>query len=176
MNLLLMGLRGSGKTTLGRAIAEIAGRPFIDLDDLTPGELGEATVAAAWAGHGQDAFRRAEAAVLGRVLTLNDHVVALGGGTPTAPGCADLLRDQVGSHRVLLVYLHASPAALRARLEGADNAHRPSLTGADPLTEIGAMYAARDPLYRDLAGAVVETDGQTTGSLAPLLAGMLARD
>lgn len=176
MNLLLMGLRGSGKTTVGRAVSAIAVRPFVDLDDLTPRELGEASVADAWVRHGQSAFRRAEAAVLRRVIALDGQVVALGGGTPTAPGCADLLRDQVGSYRVLLVYLHASPAVLRARLAGANNADRPSLTGADPLTEIEAVYAARDPLYRDLAGAVVETDGQTNESLAPLLAGLLARD
>lgn len=157
MTLILMGLRGSGKSTIGRAMAEHRGVTFADLDDATPAVLGCATVAHAWARHGEAAFRRAEVAALEAVLRRGVEVLALGGGTPTAPGAAEALRRarQAGAS---LVYLRAQPTVLRSRLEGSGLAHRPSLTGADPLDEIEEVFQARDPLYLGLADRVVETD------------------
>lgn len=174
MNLVLLGLRASGKSELGKRAASLAGRPFVDLDQVTPGILGQTGVAEAWRRHGESEFRRAESVALRRVLEHDGQVVALGGGTPTAPGCADVLRSQREAGAIL-VYLHASPTVLRARMAASDNAHRPSLTGADPLAEIEAVYAVRDPLYRDLAGAIMNTEGQTVEALSALLAGLLAR-
>lgn len=163
MQIVLIGLRGSGKTTLGRAIAQRAGRAFIDLDDLTPAHLGCASVREAWAAHGEPAFRAAEAHALADVLGRPGTVLALGGGTPTAPGAADLLRAARAGRRAWLAYLRAGAAHLRARLAGADLSLRPALLGSDPLAEIDAVLAARDGLYRGLADAVIEV-----GGLSPL--------
>jgi shikimate kinase len=159
-HVILMGLRGCGKSTLGRSAAAALAWPFVDLDDHTPKVLGASSVAEAFTKHGQPAFRKAEATALEAVLrtATTPVVLALGGGTPTAPG-ADALLKNAQRHGALLVYLRAGEATLRARLAQADNAHRPSLTGNDPLLEIGPVLAQRDPLYLDLASDVVNVDG-----------------
>jgi shikimate kinase len=172
--ILLMGLRGAGKSSVARRLAERTGRPPIDLDDVTPALCGCPDVAAAWALWGQRAFRNAEAramtAVLfngrfgarghvGEVDLTIAHVVALGGGTPTAPGADEAILLASELKRAVAIYLRATPASLRERLESADNRHRPSLTGVDALEEIERVFEERDPLYVELAGLVIETAG-----------------
>lgn len=152
--LILIGLRGSGKSTAGRHAAERLGWAFIDLDDETPRELGCATAAEALRTHGEPAFRGAERAALARQLPLDRTVLALGGGTPTAPGCARMLFDQPCPR----VYLRCTAGTLRSRLAATDVSTRPSLTGRDPLDEIETLLAARDDLYRSL-GDVFDVDG-----------------
>ncbi|MDQ7013836.1 MAG: shikimate kinase [Planctomycetota bacterium] len=213
--LLLMGLRGSGKSTLGRQLAARLGVRFVDLDDAVLERLGCGSVAQAWAKLGEPAFRRAETECLGEWVGESRapecpapaRVVALGGGTPTAPGAAELLRRASKAGAVKLVYLRATPVTLRSRLESTEpeaqarsltrrekkhplpegegerhplpnppprgagegarrtNSHtdpnRPSLTGADPLGEIDEVFAARDPLYQELATHVIQIDDAT---------------
>lgn len=165
MKLLLIGLRGSGKSTVGRRVADALGVGFCDLDELTPRRMGHARVADAWRARGEDAFREAEAGALEEVLAGEAGVVSLGGGTPTAPGVAARLEAlrQDGAARV--VYLRAGADDLRRRLAGAENTDRPSLTGAGTLEEIEAVLAARDGLYRRLADVVVETAGQNASQV-----------
>ncbi len=166
-NLVLIGLRGSGKSTLGIRLAESLGRGFVDLDDVSARVLGESGAGEAIAKHGMEAFRRAECDALGSVLEKSDQVVSLGGGTPTAAGCEELLSGD--GCRVL--YLRAKPETLRERLSNADNSDRPSLTGGDVVDEIGAVFEVRDPLYTEIAESIVHTDGVSEDSvLAALLA------
>lgn len=160
-NLILIGLRGSGKSTVGRQVAARLARPFVDLDDVTPGLLGASGVREAWERFGEGAFRRAEADAAARVLDAGGRVVALGGGTPTAPGVADLLLRERRDGRAVVVYLRASAETLRRRLEAADHTDRPSLTGAGVTQEVAAVLAARDAPYRRLADHVVECDTLT---------------
>lgn len=160
-SLLLIGLRGSGKSTLGRELASRTGRAFIDLDDVTREYLGHGTIAELFEKVGETRFRAAEyRALVNQALPMSrvGPVVALGGGTPTAPGAERFLRDakQRGSAR--LVYLRASADALRNRLKDANNADRPSLTGKGVLDEIDDILAARDPLYQELADRIIEVD------------------
>jgi len=150
--LLLMGLRGSGKTTIGRELARRQQRPFIDLDDRTCAILGVASASEAFAALGQPAFRNAETRALKDALTQSGVIIALGGGTPTAPGAADLIRAAAGAGHAVAVYLRCTPAELRTRLTGRIDARRPSITGADPLDEIQTVFAQRDPLFQALAG------------------------
>ncbi len=146
-----MGLRGSGKSTIGRELASRQHRAFIDLDDRTCASLGVASASEAFASLGQPAFRDAETRALKDALTQAGVIIALGGGTPTAPGAADLIRAATEAGRAVAVYLRCTPAELRARLGGRIDARRPSITGADPLDEIEAVFAQRDPLYQSLA-------------------------
>jgi len=169
MNLILIGLRGSGKTTVGRIAAQRLSRSFIDLDDETARSLGAGSLGAAWRAHGEPAFRLAETRSLRDVLQGRDRVIALGGGTPTAPGAADLLREAQRAGRARVVYLWAPPAALRARLAGTDLSARPSLTGDDPLAEMDRVLAQRDGLFRSLADVVLATDGHTAEEVATLV-------
>lgn len=156
-HLVLMGLRGSGKSTIGRLTAARTGHGFVDLDDRTPRVLGFDAVAPAWEARGEAAFRAAEVEALRAALAEPTEVIALGGGTPTAPGAADLLKNTGAT----LVYLRCSPAELRERLRlHGVGANRPSLTGGNPLDEIEEVFARRDGLYRSIAAHIVE--GVTT--------------
>ncbi len=166
MNLVLIGLRGSGKTTIGRLVAQRLGRPFIDLDDETARALGGTSVGEAFTKHGEAAFRKAEARALAIGLKADARVIALGGGTPTAPGAADLLRRERDAGRAIIVYLAAEAGTLRERLRQTDMTKRPSLTGADPLAEIEAVLGKRDPLFRELADEVMETNGASVEEVA----------
>ena len=161
-----MGLRGCGKTTLSGPLAARRGMTSIDLDHETLVELraeGKAApnIAAVWREHGEAAFRAAEARALRRALGARNAVIALGGGTPTAPGAPDLISQARGTRSARFIYLRATAPTLRARMESKDDASRPSLTGAGTLDEIDRVLATRDPLYRSLADVVIEIDGRT---------------
>lgn len=174
MKLVLIGLRGSGKSTIARILATRTGLPTADLDDLTARELGAPSVRQAWDSHGQAAFRDAESRLLASELARNaPGILALGGGTPTAPLAAEHLRSAAASGGILIVYLRASPAQLRARLACTDLNQRPSLTGGPVLVEVDAVFATRDPLYLKLAQRVVEVGERTPDEIAASLSALL---
>ncbi len=154
-NVLLIGLRGSGKSTVGRALAGDLRAPFADLDDDVLTLVGASTVREAWERSGEASFREAEARALAARLGSRGAVVALGGGTPTAPGADALIERARREGAARVAYLRAEPATLRARLS-ADDPDRPSLTGADPLAEIERVFGARDEPYRRLADAIID--------------------
>lgn len=161
MHVLLIGLRCSGKSTVGRLLAERLQRPFIDLDDRTAAILNFTTAGDALRTHGEPAFRAAESQALRAVLTdPTPAIIALGGGTPTAPGAAALLLEAQGAGRAMIVYLRATPELLAQRLRNSSAATRPSLTGAGAVAEVGLLFQQRDPLYTRLANRVAD------GSLA----------
>lgn len=164
-NLILIGLRASGKSTLGVLLAERLGVGFVDLDDETSRVLGCSGAGEAIEKHGIDAFRDAEAVALGSAIEENGRVISLGGGSPTAPGCREMLRR--GSDRV--IYLRALPETLQARLMGTDNADRPALVGDDVISEVRALFDQRDALYQDLAETTIHTDGVSEGSVLTAL-------
>lgn len=157
MHVLLIGLRASGKTTLGRSLAASLQRPFIDLDDDTARVMHAASAADAIRTQGLSAFRLAEATALRAALAQTKAaVISLGGGTPTAPGAAEIIRDSKPS--ALAIYLRARPATLQARLRHSDISTRPSLTGACVIDEVPALFAQRDPIYRGIAAHVLDID------------------
>jgi len=157
---VLMGLRGCGKSTVGAILAREWNRRFVDLDDRTLDTLrsrhGATSIADAFERFGEAAFRDAEAEALREVLDdhdLRNAVIALGGGTPTAPGAADALRSSAS----VLVYLRPSVEELKRRLAGEIDSRRPALLpGRDPVSEIATVFDQRDPLYRQLAAIVIE--------------------
>lgn len=162
---ILLGLRGAGKSTLGRRAAAILGVPFQDLDDLLAARLRVPRVADALRSLGEPAFRVAECDALRDALAVDTGVLALGGGTPTHLPSRDLLAplsERLGGHSIIL-YLHAAPAVLRERLSRTDLSARPALVGPDPLSEIDALYAQRDAAYRELADGVLETQPLAAG-------------
>ncbi len=155
---LLMGLRGSGKSTLGQRLASALSRTFVDLDDRTVARLGCKTMTEVWRRFGEAGFREAESMALVEVLEKTPgHIIALGGGTPTAPGAHSIIKNakECGTE---VIYLRAAPETLRARLEASDITDRPSLTDASTLDEIEAVFHQRDELYTSLATVVLNTD------------------
>lgn len=146
--LALVGLRCSGKSSLGRMWAERTGAPFADLDDLLLELTGERLGSAGdlLAAVGEPEFRKRETEALEQYLK-NDlpAVLATGGGAILSAANRAVLRE-----RCLVVWLDAPPAVLAARLR-ADETRRPSLTGEDPALELEALAQRREPLYREVA-------------------------
>lgn len=168
---VLIGLRGSGKTTLGRLLAARTRVPFIDLDDRIIAGSGHASVSAMFRAAGEPAFRAAEARSLAGVLAdpaCAGAVIALGGGTPMAPGARELLERARAERRIRIVLLDAAPAVLGARLAVAPG-DRPLLLGANFTEEAALLAERRMPTYRALADATVSTDGDTAVTLERLL-------
>tara|TARA_R110002094_G_scaffold39879_1_gene52472 strand:- start:149 stop:685 length:537 start_codon:yes stop_codon:yes gene_type:complete len=164
-NLILIGLRASGKSTLGALLAEQLGIGFVDLDDVTSELLQASGAGEAIGAHGIDAFRDGETRALESVLKESGRVVALGGGTPTAPGCRAMLESD--TNRVF--YLRALPATLRERLQATDNTDRPALVGSDVVDEVQTLFDQRDETYRSIAESVIHTDGVEQDSVLTAL-------
>ncbi|MFM7259456.1 MAG: shikimate kinase [bacterium] len=153
-HLVLLGLRASGKSTIGALVAADLARPFVDLDDRTAALLGATSAGDAFRAAGEAAFRRAESKALAEALSGAPVVLALGGGTPTAPGAADLLQAARVQGRAYIVFLDPSTDVMVTRLER-DAGNRPSLTGRGVIEEIEEIAARRRPLYAALADRVV---------------------
>jgi XRE family aerobic/anaerobic benzoate catabolism transcriptional regulator len=150
----LIGLRGAGKSTLGKKLSENLGIPFIELDHEVEKEAG-AKLGEVFAMYGQDAFRRFERRALERVL--NQHgraVIAAGGSLVTDPATYELLQQ-----RCLCVWLKASPAEHMSRVI-AQGDMRPFKGRAAAQDEIRKLLADRDRLYAR-ADVTIETSGKT---------------
>jgi len=171
---ILLGLRGSGKSTLGKLLAARLITDFVDLDIVTAGLLRVASAAEAIHTLGLPAFRDAEVRALQMPRCAAAGVLALGGGTPTAHGAIPAL-STLRAKGARLVYLRGTPDTLRSRLSATDLSTRPSLTGASVLDEIERLFAERDPLYRSLADNVVEIDGRSIDESVDDLAAALRK-
>ena len=155
--LTLVGYRASGKSTVGRLAAARLGWPFVDADAAVEQDLGQ-PIRSYFATHGEAAFRAAESAALQRILSGSGCLVlATGGGAVLSESNRALLADRGG----LVAYLHAPVEVLQARLRH-NAGGRPSLTGGAVADEVPAILAARDPLYRSVAQAVVDATRGTT--------------
>lgn len=149
-HVVLIGLRASGKSTVGLALARVLGTGFIDLDDRTRTLLGAASIRAAFEQAGEPAFRQAEASALAAALVEPASVIALGGGTPTAPGAEELLKAAKAAGRAAIVFLDPPNETLAARLK-ASAGDRPSLTGRGVVEEIDEVARERRERYAALA-------------------------
>ncbi|MBI1303979.1 MAG: shikimate kinase II [Phycisphaera sp.] len=152
-HLVLIGLRASGKSTVGRRLAAEFGVPFADLDDRTAALLGAASVGDAFRSVGERRFRDAESEALRTALAEAPQIIALGGGTPTAPGAAAALAAARDAGRAVIVFLDPATDTLAARLAH-DAGDRPSLTGRGVVEEIEEIARMRRPLYAALADFV----------------------
>lgn len=167
---VLIGLRGSGKTTLGRLLAARRKVAFVDLDDRTVSASGHPSVSAMFRAEGEPAFRAAERVALEQALAHDaaaGAVIALGGGTPTAPGARELIERARAEGRIRVVLLEAPPAVLGARLSVSPG-DRPLLMGANFAEEAAMLAERRMPLYRALADAAVSTAAGTSDALAAI--------
>ncbi|MBI5845462.1 MAG: shikimate kinase AroL [Deltaproteobacteria bacterium] len=153
-NIYLTGYRCTGKTTVGRALADVLGLDFADADEVLVGEAGK-DVASIVAEEGWEGFRDRESAVLKRLAEHGGLVVATGGGVILRPQNTALMRETG-----CVVWLTAEPAVIRNRM-GADSvtsSQRPSLTGQDVLSEIEDVLSQRGPLYAAAAHVTIATD------------------
>ncbi len=147
---------GSGKSTVGRMVADALGCPFLDLDEIIVKKAGK-TIPQIFEAEGERGFRRREKQALEQTVekySESTAVLALGGGTVTIPGTIDLLQE-----KTLCIYLQADADTLRPRLEGA--------SGERPLATEGweERLADRLPLYEKAAHITLDTTGLTPEEL-----------
>ncbi len=149
--MVLVGLMGSGKTTVGRRVAKLLARDFVDADEALEERTGR-SIAAIFAEDGEEAFRALELTVLRDLLDRPDpSVIAAGGGIVVRPEARDRLRGD----DVTVVWLDAAPAFLASRIE--QKAHRPLLAGDEPPRQVlERLDDARRPLYAEVADLVVD--------------------
>ena len=159
-HLVLVGLMGAGKTTVGQRCAERLQRPFVDTDELVEATTG-LSVAEVFAAHGEPQFRDLERqAIADAAASPTPLVVACGGGAVLDPENRRVLR--AGG---VVVWLRASPDELGARV-GAD-ATRPLLAGGAPAAAtLARLGSLREPAYEAAAHVQVSTDGRTPDEVA----------
>lgn len=145
-NVVLIGPMGSGKSTVGAALARRLGRPHVDTDHFFVARHG--SIAEFFTQRGEQAFRAEEERVVAELLDApRPSVISLGGGSVLSPRTRAALQTQL----VVMLDLTAEQAALRL----GDGSSRPVL-GDDPLTAWRRIYTEREPLYRECADIVVE--------------------
>lgn len=160
--LALVGVRGTGKSTVGRIIARGLCLPFVDADAELEARAGK-SIRAIFEDEGEGAFRDLEEQVLADLTGGPPAVLATGGGAVLRDSNRRRLR-QFG----LIIWLTARPEALAARIQSNPRgvADRPALTAHGTLAEISAILEARTPIYQTIADATVDTDGRTPAEVA----------
>lgn len=159
-------MMGAGKSTLGRRLASVLDLPFIDLDSEIESRSG-VTIAELFAREGEAGFRQRESRVLEEAieqLTVRPAVVSCGGGVVCSPTNLQLLRDAP----IPILYLHATPKVLYARLR--HDRKRPLLQNVDPSGTLERLYAARHPLYLEVADHRIDVDERAQISMRNLIA------
>lgn len=153
---VLVGLPGSGKSTIGLRLAKALGVGLLDTDVAIEQRTGR-SIADIFATDGEQEFRRIEEDVVRAALADHDGVLSLGGGAVTSPG----VRAALAGHTV--VYLEISAAEGVRRTGG--NTVRPLLAGPDRAEKYRALMAKRAPLYRRVATMRVDTNRRNPGAV-----------
>lgn len=153
---VLVGLPGSGKSTIGRRLAKALGVGLLDTDVAIEQRTGR-SIADIFATDGEQEFRRIEEDVVRAALADHDGVLSLGGGAVISPG----VRAALAGHTV--VYLEISAAEGVRRTGG--NTVRPLLAGPDRAEKYRALMAKRAPLYRRVATMRVDTNRRNPGAV-----------
>ncbi len=164
--ILLEGLRGTGKSTIGKRLAARLGWRFVDIDRAAALLLGVRDAAEAFAQHGEPVWRDAEARALEVELNRKSEVsavISLGGGVPCQPAGRTLL-ERARKEGWLIGWLDADEATLIQRLQRSPT-RRPSLTGLPLREEVAHLKHTRHADYERLADFRVDTGDLTVDAL-----------
>jgi shikimate kinase len=160
-HIVLVGLPGCGKTTVGRILARDLEARFVDIDAVVA-QAAAMPIEQIFAERGEAAFRRLERAEVVRELSGDPGVIAPGGGWAAQPGNLETARDAVS------VYLSVTPEEAERRLRGDEALVRPLLAGGDLLQTLRRLLADREPFYRRCR-ACVDTVGKDPRIVAQAL-------
>jgi len=151
-SLFLIGPMGAGKSTIGRQLSRQLGMPFHDSDREIELRTG-VDIALIFELEGESGFRKRETAIIDELTRLPDIVLATGGGAILDPVNRENLRS-----RGRVIYLHTSIDQQLARTS--KDQSRPLLQTADPRVRLEELMVEREPLYREIADLVIDTDGK----------------
>lgn len=161
MQISLVGLPGSGKSTVGRQLARRLNLAVFDSDHVVEQQLG-CSIREYFEREGEAAFRDVEESVIDQLTLQPAGVLSTGGGVVSRPANRRHLHT-----RTHVIYLRSSPDELFRRLR--HDKQRPLLQVADPLTRLRDMYALRDPLYRETAHFIVDTGRPSVATLVNVI-------
>jgi len=157
LNLYLVGMMGSGKSSAGRHLAQQLGYRFLDAD-TTLEQVAGRPIPELFATEGEEGFRRLEAAVLNQIASWHSLVVATGGGVVTQP------QNWGQLHQGVVIWLDAPDSLLLQRL-AADPTPRPLMAVANPAARLAELLAQRRPLYAQ-ADLHIQQDGRPADQVA----------
>ena len=161
MAVALIGLPGSGKSTVGRQLARRLQLAFVDSDHAIEEQIGR-SIREFFEREGEERFRDIEEAVINQLTQEHRGILATGGGAVLRSANRQHLRE-----RTQVVYLTSSPDELFRRLR--QDVNRPLLQVADPLNRLRELHAVRDPLYRETANFVIETGRHSSTTLVNMI-------
>ncbi|QTA81483.1 Shikimate kinase [Desulfonema limicola] len=161
MNIFLIGYRCTGKTSVGKALAGKLTRPFIDADEELV-KKNRVTISDMVAEHGWEFFREKERAVIKSLCSLENHVIATGGGAVLNP---DNVKDM--KETGLVIWLKASAETIHSRIiqDIKTLEQRPALTHKNLMEEIKETLELRNPLYQYAADFAIDTDLSDTDEI-----------
>lgn len=152
-NVILIGLMGAGKTTVGKRLSQRLGWNFVDTDHLVEQNCG-ASVSVIFEVEGESGFRQREEKVIEKIMREEEQIIATGGGAPTIESNRNNLK------KGYVIYLSVKPQSLWARLQHDDS--RPLLQASNNVRgKLEALFEERDPIYRSLADHVVSGENLT---------------
>lgn len=157
-NIFLVGLMGAGKTSVGKVLARLLAKDFVDSDHEIERVTG-VRIPLIFEIEGEAGFRAREHKMLAELVARDNILLATGGGAVLSKDNRDLLRGH-GT----VIYLRAPAKSLLRRT--LRDRSRPLLQVADPAARLNELYAARDPLYREVAHLIVDTGNQSVRALA----------
>lgn len=157
-NIYLVGPMGAGKTTVGRHLADLLGRPFMDSDHELESKTG-ASIPWIFEKEGEEGFRQREECIIDQLTQQAEIVLATGGGAVTRSQNRRALHQ-----RGVVIYLYTPVEMQLART--ARDRNRPLLQVANPEAKLKELLAARDPLYREVAHYVIATSDGSARDLA----------
>ncbi|MGC3957867.1 MAG: shikimate kinase [Verrucomicrobiota bacterium] len=156
-NIALIGFMGTGKSTVGRLLAEQLKFEFLDTDVLIEHRSGK-KITEIFAQNGEPAFRQLEAQLVAELTSRTHTIISTGGGLPTNPANLESLK----AHS-LVICLWASPERIYERVR--EQSHRPLLHDPDPLGKIRALLATREKFYKQ-ADVLINSDLRSAREVA----------
>ncbi len=158
---VLIGYRGSGKTTVGKQLAERLKMPFVDTDALVVRDVGQ-SIAEIFEQHGEAGFRELESEAIADLEGKRPAVISVGGGAVLADANMHVLR-RLGT----IVWLTAPAEVLYERIsaDASSRGARPALTSLIGVDEVRHVLAQREPIYRKWADLVISTDDGSSSDI-----------
>ncbi|AZR74179.1 hypothetical protein BBF96_12700 [Anoxybacter fermentans] len=160
-NIVLIGMMGSGKTTVGKMLAKEMSLNFVDTDKELEEKIGR-SISEIFATDGEDEFRRLEEEIVKQVAERGGQVIATGGGVVLKPENIKVLRK-----KGIIIFLYTAPQVLIKRLKDDDS--RPLIKCSDPERRLKELLRIRLPLYRKAAQIEVDTGRLTPDQVVRVL-------